>query len=151
MSRERSLVILFVDDNEGQAHIVRDALAEGELPAHRLRVATTGREALDRAFRRAPFEAEPRPDLVLLDLDLPVVSGLDVLSALKESPELRAVPVVVFTSAGRAGSIAECYERGANSVVVRPIPLDELGDVLRAVVVYWSTVDASSRVLDTSA
>ena len=96
--------ILFVDDSVAHVRIAREALAAGGAVPHRLTVADTGADALDRLFRRPPYEAAARPDLILLDLDLPAVTGLDVLRAVKAEPSLRRVPVVVVTRSPRPES-----------------------------------------------
>ena len=137
--------ILFVDDSVAHVRIAHEALAGDGVPPHRLTIASTGKEALDRLARRTPFETAERPDVVLLDLDLPVISGLDVLSAVKTSHDLRSIPVVVLVRSPRAGDLAECYERGANSVVEYPIPLEELAETFRSVVDYWARLNRLHR------
>jgi CheY-like chemotaxis protein len=141
----RAVEILFVDDNEVHARILRDALERSDVVEHRVRIAPNGRDALDRLMRSEPYEAMPPPDLVLLDLDLPVVSGLDVLAALEQSPALRTIPVVVLTRSPRPEDVAECYARGANSVVERPIRIDAFEAKLRDVVRYWTETNRLER------
>jgi CheY-like chemotaxis protein len=138
---DRPVEILFVDDNEAHARILREALAAPGVVPHRVRVAATGRDALDRLLGAGSHGGAPRPDLVLLDLHLPVVTGVDVIDALKRDPELRAIPVVVLTRSPRPEEVAECYARGANSVVTRPTRLDALAETLRDVVRYWAEVN----------
>jgi CheY-like chemotaxis protein len=133
--------ILFADDSVAHARIAREALAAPGVASHRLSVAATGAEALDRIFLRPPFEAAQRPDLLLLDLDLPLVSGLDVLAAVKRDERACAMPVVVLTRAPRTEELAACYALGANSVVECPIPLEELAETFRRVVAYWAEVN----------
>ena len=133
--------ILFVDYNEAHAQILREALAAPGAVEHRLRVARTGAEALDFLFGGATDEAAPRPDLVLLNLDMPVVSGLDVLGAVKANPGSRSIPIIVLARSPRPEDVAQCYARGANSVVVRPVPLGELTERLRQVVRYWAEIN----------
>ena len=137
--------ILFADDSVAHVQIAREALATSDVVAHRLSVAWTGADALDRIFRRPPYEAARRPDLLLLDLDLPVVSGLDVLRTVKEDPKARAIPVVVLTRAPRPEDLAACYALGANSVVDYPIPLEDLAETFRRVVAYWASVNSLPR------
>lgn len=137
--------ILFADDSVAHVQIAREALADSDVVAHRLSVAWTGADALDRIFRRPPYEAERRPDLLLLDLDLPIVSGLDVLAAVKADPKARAIPVVVLTRAPRPEDLAACYSLGANSVVDYPIPLEALAETFRRVVTYWASLNSLPR------
>jgi two-component system response regulator len=136
MARVRE--ILFADDSIAHARIAREALAELDVVPHRLTVANTGAAALDRLFLRPPFETARQPDLVLLDLDLPVVTGLDVLAAVKSDERTRSVPVVVMTRAPRPEDLAACFALGANSVVEFPVRLEDLAATIRAVVDYWA-------------
>jgi CheY-like chemotaxis protein len=138
---KRPIEILFVDDNDAHAHILRDALSAPGVVHHRVRVAATGRDALDLLFRVEPHDAVSRPDLVLLDLDLPVVTGLDVLVTMKRSPDLKSIPVVVLTRSPRDADVEACYACGANSVVERPVRLDALEATYRDVVRYWATTN----------
>jgi chemotaxis family two-component system response regulator Rcp1 len=139
----RPIEILYADDSVAHARIAREALAAPGVVAHRLTVAETGDAALARVLGLAPFESARRPDLVLLDLDLPVVTGLDVLAALKRDARARAVPVVVLTRAPSAEDLAACYALGANSVVGLPVPLEALAETFRRVVDYWARVSLS--------
>lgn len=139
LKKRRRSEILFVDDSPAHARIAIEALGQGRGQL-RIRVATNGADALDRVMRRAPYEASPYPDLVLLDLELPQVGGLDVLGQMKERDELRSIPVVVLTRSTDPQTLAECYRRGANSVVACPIELEQLAAVYRKVVDYWTTV-----------
>jgi CheY-like chemotaxis protein len=137
--------ILFVYNNEAHVRILREAFAAPDSVEHHLSVASTGAEALDMLFKKPPYEAAPRPDLILMDLDLPVVSGFDLLSTVRATPELRAVPVVILTREPRAEDVDECYVRGANGVVLRPVRLRELVETMRRVLDYWGRVSALPR------
>ena len=140
--------ILFADDSVAHARIAREALEAPGVVAHRFSVAATGAEALDRMFCDPPFEPGPCPDLLLLDLDLPIVTGLDVLAAVKGDERTRAVPVVVLTRAPRDEDLARCYALGANSVVTLPVPLEQLAEAFRRVVAYWTQVNLILRAED---
>jgi CheY-like chemotaxis protein len=137
--------ILFVDDSVAHVRIAREALAAEGVPPYRLTIASTGKEALDRLARRPPFENTERPDVILLDLDLPLISGLDVLTSVKTSRDLRSIPVVVLVRSPRREDVEECYERGANSVVEYPIPLEQLAETVRRVVLYWGRLNLRER------
>jgi CheY-like chemotaxis protein len=139
--------VLYADDSVAHTQIAREAFLAPGLAPHRLALAVTGAEALDRIFLRPPHEAARRPDLLLLDLDLPVVSGLDVLAAVKADPATRSIPIVVLTRAPRAEDLAACYALGANSVVDYPVPLEALAETFRRVFDYWTAVN----VLDSEA
>ena len=130
--------ILFVDYNEARARILREALLVPGVAEHRVRVARTGAEALELLVGGGVR----RPDLVLLTPDLPAVSGLSVLGRIKTDPGLCSIPVVILTRPLGRAEMAECYARGANSVVIRPVPLDALADTLRETVRYWTRINA---------
>jgi CheY-like chemotaxis protein len=129
--------ILLVDDSTAHVDIVREALG-GLADPRRLSVASNGDMALNRLFRRPPYEVAVRPALILLDFDLPGVHGLDVLTAIKSDAELRSIPVVLLIGRARAADVAACYTRGANSVVECPVDLDQFVATLRRVYLYWT-------------
>ncbi len=134
--------ILLVEDDAADRELTRRALeAEGTAPAV-LDEAADGEEALDRLFRRGPFAAAPRPDLVLLDLNLPRASGKGVLAALKGDPELRRIPVVVLTTSARPRDIQESYALGCNSYLVKPLDAHQFFRSFRALARYWFTTVA---------
>ncbi len=125
--------VLVVEDNDADADLVVDAL--GDSPgAPRLIIAKSGRDALARL--RDP-EPTVRPDLLLLDLNLPGFSGLDTLAELKADPDLRAIPVVVLTTSKSEDEINSCYELGAAAVLNKPLRLREYRDMLGAFERFW--------------
>lgn len=130
--------ILLVDDSVADAKLVELALEEAGSTS-RLDRAEDGAEALDRLDAVAAGTT-PRPDLVLLDVDLPRVSGIDVLRRIKSDPELRTIPVVVFSTSRSDVDVAAAYACGASSYVVKPADLNRFTDVVRAVESYWTTV-----------
>jgi len=125
--------ILVVEDNEADAGLVVDAL-DGAPDAPRLLIAKSGREALARLRSR---EADDRPDLLLLDLNLPGFSGLATLAEIKTDPELRAIPVIVLTTSKSQDEINSCYELGAAAVLNKPLRLREYRAMFSAFERFW--------------
>jgi len=125
--------ILLVEDNEADVRLTREVLSEARL-LNRLHVARDGEQAMDFLRRRPPFENTPRPDLILLDLNLPRKDGREVLDEIKADPTLRRIPVVVLTSS-RNGSHANCY-------VVKPVDLHQFTEVVRTLEDFWLRIVA---------
>ena len=129
--------VLNVEDNPGDVELAKEALRETSLTLD-LHVAEDGAEALD--FLRNETPDAPRTDLVLLDLNMPKVSGHEVLEEMKNDPDLRLIPVVVFTSSSAREDIEAAYDRYANCYITKPGDLDDLVDVVRAIEAFWLTV-----------
>jgi CheY-like chemotaxis protein len=162
VSRLPSLEILLVEDNPGDALLAREALglfgdadaddsraadarnaargaaAAARAAGYRLRVVPDGSEAMDFLHRRNGHRDAPRPHLILLDLNLPDVDGLDLLARIKSDPALMSIPVVVLSTSDAPEDIAEAYRRHANCYVTKPIELDDYVRVLKSVGAYWS-------------
>jgi CheY-like chemotaxis protein len=127
--------ILLVEDNAGDVRLTREALREAEVRAELVTV-PDGEQAL--LFLRS--EGAERPDLILLDLNLPKKNGLELLEEIKEDPELRRTPVIMLTTSSAAGDVAACYDRGVNSYVVKPLDLDEFTGLVREINRFWLEV-----------
>lgn len=135
--------ILLVEDNRMDVELTLDAFREAQL-RNTVHVATTGEQALDYLFGRNTFtdrEAFPLPDLVLLDLKLPGISGHDVLRSIKETPTLKRVPVVILTSSREDTDRWRSYDNGVNSFLVKPVSFDGFLDVVRKVENYWLSLN----------
>lgn len=131
--------ILLVEDNPDHAELVRRSLEEHRV-ANRLHHLTDGQSALDYLFRRGAFAdpaSSPRPHIVLLDLRLPRVDGLEVLKAIKEDNDLRTIPVVVLTTSGAEKDIATAYRRYVNSYLVKPVGFDDFQNLMKDLGFYW--------------
>jgi len=137
----RPIRILLVEDNPGDADLIRDTLEES---AHRLDITVIGdgAEAVAYLLRRpAPDEADtPLPDLVLLDLNLPKMSGHDVLSEARRSQDLRSLPIIVVTSSDAASDIVTSYTLGANCYVTKPGELVAFQTAIRALGAFWLSI-----------
>ncbi len=145
MDPTRSARILLIEDDPADQELTRRALREAEGLSIDLRIAADGGEALDYLFQRGDFadpERAPRPDLVLLDLNLPGTPGKRVLEAIKSDAKLRALPIVVLTTSARRRDIQESYELGCNSYVVKPLDAHQFFRVFGELCSYWLDVVA---------
>jgi CheY-like chemotaxis protein len=133
------LLILLIEDNEDHAELMRRSLFEHHV-ANKIIHLSDGQEAMDYLFRNAKYRdpgTSPRPNLVILDLRLPIVDGLTVLKKLKEDPELHRLPVVVVTSSDQEKDIARAYNYHANSYLVKPIDFVKFHQMMKELGFYW--------------
>ena len=137
--------VLLVDDDAGDQYLVRRALAD-ETRDHELLVIDDGDSALDYLMAAPGGDAGARwrPDLVLLDLNLPGSDGFDVLSAVRREPRLESMPVVVISTSSREEDIARSYQLGCNAYVVKPESASTFIEVIHAVSNYWLGADSRS-------
>lgn len=133
---EDAVDILLVEDNPGDVRLTREAFEQTALETD-LHVVRDGEEALAFLQRRDGYDDAPRPRLVLLDLNLPKVDGLEVLRKLKEDPTLRRVPVVVLTGSEAREDIAESYDRYSNAYLTKPVDPSEFVDLIEAIESFW--------------
>jgi two-component system, chemotaxis family, response regulator Rcp1 len=131
--------ILLVEDNPGDARLAQEALKEGRM-ASRLKVVVDGVEAMTYLRREGAFNEAPRPNLVLLDLNLPRKDGRQVLAEMKADPELRRIPVVVLTTSQAEQDILRSYDLHANCYITKPVDLDRFISVVRSIEEYWCSV-----------
>lgn len=135
--------VLLVDDNRLDVELALDAFRLVGLDEI-THVAPSGEEALAYLFGHGSYADRaryPMPDLVLLDLKMPGVSGHDVLSRVKSTPGLRRLPIVILTSSNEEDDLARSYENGANSYLVKPASYDGLIDLARRIHQYWLTLN----------
>jgi len=135
----RLVHVLVVEDNPGDVRLIGEALKECGR-GHDLTVARDGLEALDYLFKSEACGAGQHPDLIILDLNLPKKSGLDVLGKVKKDNALKHIPVVVFTSSSAPADINQAYGRNANCYVTKPADLDEYFRVIGLIESFWLTV-----------
>jgi len=131
--------ILLVEDNPGDADLTKETLESGRLHAE-ISVVIDGEQAVAYLSRKHPYETVERPDLVLLDLNLPKMNGQEVLAEIKRHATLRSIPVVILTSSDAERDIVKSYELGANCYVTKPVGLDAYQAVVRAVEDFWFSV-----------
>ncbi len=134
--------ILLVEDNSKDVELTLTALAESHL-ANEVDVARDGAEALDYLYGRAKFEGDgPHlPVVVLLDLKMPKVDGLEVLRRMKGDPQLKSIPVVMMTSSREETELAESYKLGVNSYVVKPVDFHAFVDAVKRVGHFWAVIN----------
>lgn len=128
--------ILLVEDNPGDADLVRLALEENKL-CNELHVAEDGDTAMAFLRREGSHASAPRPDLILLDLNLPKKDGREVLAEIKADPDLRSIPVVVLTTSKHDEDILKAYELNANCYVTKPVDFDQFARVVRQIDSFW--------------
>jgi CheY-like chemotaxis protein len=128
--------ILLTEDNPGDARLTEEALERSDL-ASNLHVAGDGVEAMEFVRREGDHADAPRPDLILLDLNVPRKDGREVLGALKGDADLRRIPVVVLTSSGSREDIVESYDRHANAYLTKPVDFDGFVDVVNKLEGFW--------------
>ena len=133
------LQVLLIEDNPGDADLTRESLEEGKLQVD-ITVLPDGEAALAYLRQQAPYLAARRPDLILLDLNLPRISGREVLAEIKSDPALRAIPVVVLSSSAAEQDISKCYDLGANCYVTKPVGLAAFQSIVQAVENFWFTI-----------
>ncbi|WP_423600634.1 response regulator [Roseateles sp. MS654] len=135
----RPLSVLLIEDNPGDADLVIETLEQGKLRLD-IAVAVDGAQALTRLLRQPPHEVTESPDLILLDLNLPKVSGREVLERIKQEPALKEIPVVVLTSSDAEHDIVKSYQLGANCYVTKPVGLVAFQSIVQAIEGFWFTV-----------
>lgn len=135
--------ILLVEDNQADVELTLHALAQSKI-ANPVHVARDGEEALDFLFGRGKFvrrNGQRPPRLVLLDLKLPKVDGLEVLEKIRQSEELRMIPVVVLTASKQEQDLLRSYSLGVNSYIQKPVDFDQFRQVVREIGYYWIVVN----------
>lgn len=128
--------ILMVEDNPGDVRLTREALRDAKVRNH-LSTVRDGVEALAFLRRQGPFSAAPRPDLILLDLNLPRKGGREVLAEIKEDPELRRIPVVILTTSRDEQDVLAAYNLHANCYVVKPVDLEQFVAIVKSIEDFW--------------
>ncbi len=135
----KAVMILLVEDNQDHAELIRRSL-QTHMLLNQLVHLTDGEVALDYLFRRGPFASaadSPRPDIILLDLRLPRVDGLEVLRHIKQTDGLQHIPVVILTSSEDERDVARAYHHHANSYLVKPLDFASFSQMLHGLGFYW--------------
>lgn len=142
MEQFEQVEILLVEDNPLDAELTIRALKKGGL-ANKLLWLKDGEQALDYLFRRGPYAGRDDilPRLVLLDLKMPRVDGIEVLKAIKGDERTRRIPVVIMTSSQEEKDVAQSYELGVNSYVVKPVDFGAFADIARQAGFYWLAIN----------
>lgn len=131
--------VLLVEDNPADAELTRETLEQSKMHVV-MSVAGDGAAALDHLHRRGPHATAARPDLILLDLNLPGIGGPEVLAEIKRTEALRSIPVVVLTSSDAEIDVAKTYQLGASCYVTKPVGLAAFQSIVRSIDEFWLTV-----------
>ncbi len=139
MKNFNEVEILIVEDNLDDAEMALRALKQNKL-TNKVLVVGDGEEALDFVFARGKYKERPiakKPKIILLDLKLPKVDGLEVLKVIKSDEVARMIPVIVLTSSKEESDMIESYRLGVNSYIVKPVDFDKFVDAIRDLGLYW--------------
>lgn len=131
--------VLLVEDNPDDLELALLAFEKGHFANH-VAVARDGEEALEHVFRRgrhADLDPNEAPRLILLDIKLPLIDGIDVLRQIKADPRTRHIPVVMLTSSAEDRDLHACYELGANSYIVKPVDMEQFLAAVQSIGLYW--------------
>ena len=134
--------ILLADDNEDDLELETRALAQYRL-ANEIVVVRDGAEALDFLYRRGEFSDRNPADplVVLMDINVPKINGLEVLAQMKSDPQLREIPVVMLTSSRQGPDVEQCYKLGANAYVVKPVDFAQFADAVKTIGKFWAVLN----------
>lgn len=135
----RPVEILLVEDNPGDVRLAVEALKDAKV-SNNLSIVTDGEAALEFLRRQGPYAQAARPDIVLLDLNLPRKSGREVLCDIKDDPKLRTIPVVILTTSQAEEDILKAYNCNANCYITKPVDLDQFIKVVRSIEDFWLTI-----------
>lgn len=135
----RAVEVLLVEDNPGDVRLTQEAFKEGRVLVN-LTVASDGVEAMDVLAKRGPHANRTRPDLILLDLNLPRKNGREVLVEIKADADLKRIPVIVMTTSKAEQDIHKAYNLNANCYITKPVDLDQFLNVVRSIEDFWLTI-----------
>lgn len=135
----RPIDILLVEDNPGDVDLTKEALEDAKV-SNRLHVTEDGEQALDFLFRKGKYANAPRPDLILLDLNLPKKDGREVLQEIRADGDLTEIPIVILTTSQADEDIARAYRLHANCYIAKPVSFTKFLAVVQAIENFWLTV-----------
>jgi two-component system response regulator len=141
---QKSVDILLVEDNADHVELIVKALRDNNVLSE-VHVATSGEEAMDFLYRHGAYVDAARPGLILLDIKLPGMDGIEFLRRIKADPELKLIPVVVLSTSGGEKDIIKGYCCGANSFIVKPVDFEHFVKVIKQVKLYWMVVNSLPR------
>jgi len=134
-----SIEILLVEDSPGDQRLTREALKEGKIN-NNLYIVEDGEEAIAFLKRKEPFTTVPRPDLILLDLNLPKMNGQEVLEIIKVDENLKRIPVVILTTSHADEDILKAYNLNANCYITKPVDFNQFIHVVKKIQEFWFTI-----------
>ena len=139
MGNYEPIIILLADDDDDDCFLVQEAFEESHI-TNDLQIVNDGEELIDYLHHRGAFNDKakfPRPDLILLDLNMPRKDGKEALAEIKQDPELRTIPIVVLTTSEAEEDILKTYDMGVNSFITKPVTFDGLVEVIKTIGKYW--------------
>jgi len=136
-----SIDVLLVEDNPDHVELILKVL-RGNNILNEVYVASDGEEALEFLCHRGKYMEAPRPGLILLDIKLPKVDGIEVLKRIKADPALKSIPVVVLTTSTGERELIESYNLGANSYIIKPVGFEEFAKMIKDLKLYWLVVNS---------
>ena len=141
--KQKQFTILIANDDEDTRFLMQEALREVRL-AIRSEFVENGEQVLDYLYRRGEYAGSnwDRPDLILLDLNMPRLDGREALTLIRSDPDLQQIPVVILTTSHRSGDILLCYRLGANSFISKPVTFEGLVEVMKTLCQYWFEIVA---------
>jgi CheY-like chemotaxis protein len=137
----KSVDILLIEDNPDHVELILKAL-RGNNVLNEVHVVASGEEAMDFLCQRGGYANAARPGLILLDLKLPGMDGIEFLGRIKADPKLKPVPVVILTTSAGEKEIVESYNCGANSYIVKPVDFEHFAQVIKELKLYWMVVNS---------
>jgi chemotaxis family two-component system response regulator Rcp1 len=138
-STPQPIDILLVEDNEADIRLTQEVLTDSKFH-NNLMIANNGEEALACLRRQGKFRGSPRPDLILLDLNLPVKDGREVLAQIKEDSDLKSIPVVILTTSKAEEDILKTYKLHANCYITKPVDLEQFVNVVSHIEDFWLAI-----------
>ena len=139
MENLKLVEILLIEDNPGDARLTIEALKEGKIK-NNLQIVYDGLEATDYLYKRNKYVDAPRPDLIILDLNLPKKNGLELLEEIKVDENLKSIPVVILTISKSEEDILRSYNLHANCYLIKPIDVNTFFDVVKSIEEFWLTL-----------
>jgi two-component system, chemotaxis family, response regulator Rcp1 len=134
-----SIEILLVEDNPGDARLTREALRDSKMQ-NNIHVVDDGVKAMQFLLRQPPYENAPRPDIILLDLNLPRKDGREVLSDIKSDEELRRIPVVILTTSDDEEDVLRSYDLHANCYITKPVDFNRFITIVKSIESFWFSI-----------
>lgn len=139
MDNLKLVEILLIEDNPGDARLTQEALKDGKV-RNILHIVYDGEEATDFLFKRNQYKNAPRPDLIILDLNLPKKNGQEVLAEIKADDSLRSIPVIILSISKQEEDIIRSYNLHANCFLIKPIDLNQFFEVVKSIEDFWLTL-----------
>jgi len=139
MSLEKYVEILLIEDSPGDIRLTEEAVQNASFKA-KLNPVTNGIDAMLYLRKKDPFQDASRPDLILLDLNMPKKSGREVLAEIKNDSDLKSIPVIILTTSNSHEDIVKSYELNANSFITKPVELDDFFRAIQAIEEYWFSI-----------